>query len=209
MQTFQTAVSNNKDNVQEKKNPLSKSAGMLSTRDLILSLNDSFIREKSKEYNFDFAKASASSDNYANGTLSVPSNQFCYNSNIHETPKEHKLTARKTVFDSVKVCDLNTQNISKNNNNNNNCTNFIFNSEKNNNNQSFLNCELKSKQNLGGNFVRCSTNDSLRKLKQKLQLLQQKKKLEFFEANSQNQELKQQQNIKFVADGKKQKKFFE
>ena len=198
MKNFQNADFINNDNAQESTNSLSKSADMLSTRDLILSLNDSFITGKSKEYNFDFSKESSYDSNQ---TLSFLNQQSCFCLDMHEKPEELKLIARKTASNLIKNSSSddsshlnNNKNCfsdAKNNNHKNNLDsddNNIFGSNSNKNSQNNFNNELKSKQNFS-NFTRKPNDDSIRRLKQRLQSLQQKKKFVFFEAKNQNQEL--------------------
>lgn len=203
------------ENAQESTNSLSKSVDMLSTRELILSLNDSFISRKSKEYNFDFANA-ASYD--ANETLSLASKHTCFSQIMQEKPIKFRLIARKTASNLIKENEaknnfndkkteeekeeeereeklscFNNFNKSKNIQLNNNDypsksnkqqqNNYFININNNNN----PNNEFKSKQNFG-NFTRNSSSEAIKKLKERLISMQQKKKIEFSEAKNQKQE---------------------
>ena len=69
MKNFQNADFANAQNLQDKSNSLSKSADILSTKNLILNLNDNIIHRKSKEYNFDFNKACSYDANQTNSGL--------------------------------------------------------------------------------------------------------------------------------------------
>lgn len=174
MKNFQNADFNN-ENDQQSTNSLSKSADILSTRDLILSLNDSFISKKSKEYNFDFAKA-ASYD--ADQTRSLLGQKTPLSPNLQEKPKKLKMIARKTASKLNKETEE-RNNFEENPLINKNNLNVIF--------EGNFNNELKSKQNFG-NFARNNKNDAIRKIKERLQALQQKKKFEFYEAKNQEKQ---------------------
>jgi hypothetical protein len=65
MKNFKNSESNNCEN----SNSFYKSADILSCKDLIMSLNEKIIQRKSKEYNFDFEKASSYDDKQKNSGI--------------------------------------------------------------------------------------------------------------------------------------------
>jgi len=176
--------------------PLSKSADIISTRQLILNLNDSIITRKSKEYNFDFNNACSYDDvnQTTSGLLKKnDDNLFYFESNINEKLKEQKFSERKTSFtlntykndllvdsDAHKEKDLKTIESNKEFTNlfNNNYEDF------NNIKKILKSNETKSIQNLN-NIKRNSNTDAFKTLKERLKKIQHNKNFEFFEANSQ------------------------
>ena len=177
MKNFQNADFYNNEYPQEITISLCKSAEMLRTKDLILHLNDSLISRKSKEYNFDFANAVSYEANKINSEFSLLSNELYFSPNINETPKEIKLISRKIAADLNKDCEA------KNTSNNN-----LVNNTNNYNNKIYFNNEIKSKQNVG-NFSRNPNCQAIKKLKERLKLIQQKKKFELFGEKIQKAEL--------------------
>lgn len=100
MQNIQNADFQSSERNQDKENTLSKSADTISTTELILNLNDSFIARKSKEYNFDFSKASSydTTLSISSGLLGVKQENLFYSSFAEQKPKEVKFTGRKTSY---------------------------------------------------------------------------------------------------------------
>lgn len=99
MQNIQIADFLNNEKINEREKTLSKSADILSTRELILSLNDSFVARKSKEYNFDFSKESSYDSTSSNSSLSGGKQDNLFQSYYEaDKSKELKFTGRKTSY---------------------------------------------------------------------------------------------------------------
>lgn len=181
MKNINYADFNNKENDQENTNTLSKSADMLSARDLILSLNDSLINKKSKEYNFDFNSAASYDTNETFSNMNFSRNKPCLSKSFSQNANELQLIARKTKSNLVNEADCKASSADSS-------LKDFTSSNTTGNNHASNNIQSKSKQ-IFGNFGRNSNIEAIKKLKERLQILQQqKKKFEFFEAKQQTQE---------------------
>lgn len=179
MKNYQYADFSKKENAQESTNSLSKSADILSTRDLILKLNDSFISRKSKEYNFDFAKAA--SYDYE---LHLLNHKPSFSPYLNKKPEELNLIAKKTRLNLINgsVQKIHTDQ------NSFFCKNIKDTNFEKSENKKKLNNQLNSKQ-IIRNFFTNSSCDSISKIKERLQLLQKKKIFEILEAKNQKHDL--------------------
>ena len=200
------------EKTKDKENSLCKSADTLSTRDLILNLNNSFITRKSKEYNFDFNKASSNDTNIQNSAFLGMEQQSLFESGFNmKKDQEIRLMGRKTSYNESSNTETNLDNFNNNcdkkfNNTGSNNFNIKLDEKKNinfnyNNKNNFICCdllsekdkensllELTSSQNIS-KLTRNTSSDLFNKLKERMRLMQQQKKdFEFFEAKNQKDE---------------------
>lgn len=105
------------ENQKEKENTLSKSADTLSTRDLILNLNDSYIARKSKEYNFDFSNPSSYDTTTSNCAFLGVKEDNIFSSNFNlKSDQDLKLTGRKTSYHLTSNTEKKLENLKNLNN---------------------------------------------------------------------------------------------